>query len=72
MKYTLYISENCESCLKVINELQSTTERFIVVNLDREKETVPKNILIIPALFSGNKLLAYGGDIIDFVNRKAS
>ena len=60
MSYTIYVSDHCTDCVKVIDYMTSSTLDCQVVNVDQSKDTLPVNIFIVPALTNGERLLAYG------------
>ncbi|MEM6270772.1 MAG: glutaredoxin domain-containing protein [Bacteroidota bacterium] len=63
MEYTLFISDGCESCDKVAHHLREKRIAFRVVDLSDPEVETPEGLLIVPALFQGGRLLAYGPDI---------
>lgn len=71
MKYTLYISGNCETCRRILRILGNDLPDVSVVNIDLPKNNPPADLLIIPALFREDKLLAYGGDIPEYIRNAA-
>lgn len=69
MTYTVYTSNHCESCEKVINYLKEHNILHTVTNIDTEME-LPVNVFVVPALFLNNKLLAYGPDIVKYFEKQ--
>ncbi|NJO90903.1 MAG: hypothetical protein HC831_19530 [Chloroflexia bacterium] len=57
MSYTLCISASCPSCEKIINLLQDMKVKVNIKDVQLEPNC---DVSIIPALFKGNKLIAYG------------
>ena len=64
MKYTVYISNHCIVCDKVLKFLEKEKIDCKVVNVEKDNITPPVNLLVFPALFLGKRLVAYGEDII--------
>ncbi len=74
MSYTLCISASCPSCEKIIGLLQDMKVKVNIKDVQLEPNC---DVSIIPALFKGNKLIAYGKDIVFYFrkhkkNREAS
>lgn len=67
MSYTLFIGKECPACHEVKTYLEDATVSFETVDLN-EGQARPelRYVRIVPALFRGNKLLAYGTDIISY------
>ncbi len=72
MKYTLYITDHCTSCRKVLTYLKTTPVEFAAINLDAPGQEWPDRVMIVPALVQENRLLAVGPDIQDYIERKLS
>lgn len=68
MSYTLYICNHCKGCEKVIAFLRTNNITLKEINIDTDKIDVPIALLVIPALFKENKIIAYGADIIEHLN----
>lgn len=68
--FTVYVSENCNGCVPVLQYIEGKDLPCEVVNVDFEETMPPPNLLVFPALFFKDRLLAYGSDIIDVLNRK--
>lgn len=64
MIYTLYISNHCSRCDKVVEYLGSKNVDFNVINIDEESDSSVFPVMVIPALMLDGKLLAYGQDIV--------
>ena len=63
--YTLYITNDCPACDRVIDSLKSGTIDIAIVNIsDPGKERPKLGVSVFPALFKINRLIAYGDDII--------
>ncbi|MEM7041025.1 MAG: glutaredoxin domain-containing protein [Bacteroidota bacterium] len=65
--YKLYVSDGCDSCQQAIDSLNAHGLAFQLVNLSEETVARPEHVIIVPALFRGEKLVAYGPDIEQFV-----
>ena len=65
MTYQLFIGEDCHQCQEVMDYIKSQDISCEVINIDQTDHSPPLKIFAFPALFSGDKLLAYGTDIID-------
>jgi len=63
LKRRIYICKDCPSCEKVIAFVISQNINVQVINVEEDAEELPV-IYIFPAYFEGNKLIAYGEDII--------
>ena len=63
--YTLYITNNCPACDRVIDFLKSGMIDIAMVNIsDPGKERPKLSVSVFPALLKNNRLIAYGDDII--------
>ena len=69
MEHIIYIRNNCYGCERIVEEVEDKNLSVTIINLDEADTQPPKPIQIFPALFKGNKLLAYGGDIINVLTR---
>tara|TARA_R110000868_G_scaffold168981_1_gene403844 strand:- start:612 stop:833 length:222 start_codon:yes stop_codon:yes gene_type:complete len=69
--YTLFTAENCTQCAQVETFLTNNKVAFRKVNVDQSPERPPIQIFAFPALFSGDELLGYGTDIINYVKKKS-
>ena len=70
MNFTLYVIEECVSCVRIMNELKAKSIVCEIVFLNGED--APENLLIIPALFEQQRLMAYGSDIIPYLLKQGS
>lgn len=70
MNYTLYICNHCRGCEKVIDYLRANNIVVSEINIDTEKTENSPFLLVVPALFSEGKIIAYGTDIIEYMNLK--
>jgi hypothetical protein len=66
MSYTLCISTSCASCEKIIGLLQDMKVKVDIKDVQLEQNC---DVSIIPALFKGNKLIAYGKDIVSYFKK---
>ena len=65
MSYTVYISNDCTSCERVMEFLKKHKIPCEIINVGKDNKRPQLNgFIIYPALFSGQKLLAYGDDIM--------
>jgi glutaredoxin len=65
--YTLCVSAFCPSCKRVIGLLQDMNVKVEIKDVQLEKNC---QVSIIPALFKGNKLIAYGKDIVYYFKKR--
>jgi hypothetical protein len=63
MSFTLYIANNCNGCKKVLEFIQYNNICCTIINCDEDEGLPPLDILIFPALFRQENLIAYGADI---------
>ena len=69
MSAKLFIKENCPACTEVRSYLENNGSNIEIVDLDKSGEMPGSNyVQIVPALFEGKKLMAYGADIITYLN----
>ncbi len=66
MSYTLCISASCPSCEKIIGLLH---DMKVIVDIKDVQLESNCDVSIIPALFKGNKLIAYGKDIVYYFRK---
>ena len=62
--FTIYVGENCHDCEEVITELKKMNKQFEIINIDESGKSTPIPIFAFPAMFKGEKLIAYGFDIL--------
>lgn len=67
MNYTICISPNCASCTDILNTLNEMKIKLEVKDINSD---IDCSISIIPALFKGKRLIAYGKDIINYFRKK--
>ena len=67
MSYTLYIRNHCQGCSRILKALAGMGLNMHVINLDEEMNS--SGIIIVPALFNGHRLLAYGDDIAAYLSK---
>lgn len=65
--YTVYTANYCPTCTKVVDFIEKNKFACEVVNTDEQDVDPPIPIMIFPALLEGNRLIAYGSDINDFM-----
>lgn len=65
---TLYIAENCHQCAEVSGWVKENSPETIITNVDKGGDKPPISIFIYPALFEGDGLIAYGEDIVPFLD----
>jgi len=63
-RFEIYVGENCHDCDKVIIQLKKMKKQFKVIDLDKSNKTAPIPLFVLPAMFVGDKLIAYGFDIL--------
>jgi len=66
MSYTLCISPSCPSCEEILGLLKDMKVKVNVQNLQLENDC---EVSIIPALFKGKRLIAYGKDIVRYFKK---
>ena len=71
MKYHLYITDHCPGCHRVQEYMEQKGLDFEAVDLDRPGQEWPENVMIVPALVQGKRLLAVGPDIVDYLQKRA-
>ena len=62
--FTIYIGKNCHDCEEVVSELHKMKKQFEIINIDESGRCTPIPIFAFPAMFKGEKLIAYGFDIL--------
>lgn len=67
MSYTICISPSCANCQEIMLKLKEMNVEFEAKNIELEKNC---EVSIIPALFMGTQLIAYGKDILRYFKRK--
>jgi glutaredoxin-related protein len=73
MNYVLYTAEDCHDCAEVLESYHRLKLDFQVTNYDLDDISQAELALYaFPALCEGDKILAYGLDIIPYLERKAS
>ncbi|HHG83437.1 MAG TPA: hypothetical protein ENJ82_01710 [Bacteroidetes bacterium] len=71
MDYVLYVSEGCESCTRVVRYLEKNQVPISVINLTEKNVKRPPAVVIVPALFKKDRLLAYGPDIQRMIEKQS-
>jgi len=64
--FQVYTVSDCDSCDRVIVYLETNGIDCKIVKCEDEKPNLP--ILVFPALFYNDRLIAYGDDIITYFN----
>lgn len=72
MKYKLYTSDHCRSCAEVLSFIDDLDITVIEVNLSKPSANRPENLMIVPALFANDKLVAYGSDIPEYFLKRSA
>ena len=67
-EYCIYIRTNCRSCQRIAQFIKEKRINIRLINIDNQDEKLPARLMIFPALLLGNKIIAYGDDIIDRLN----
>lgn len=70
MTYQLFIGEDCHQCQEVTDYIEHQNIDCEVINIDQSAKRPPVIVFAFPALFEGEKLLAYGTDIVEHLKRK--
>lgn len=70
MTYTLYISRSCPYCIKVMDYCNERQIGCHIIDID-DKPSASKQIYVVPALFRNEDLMAYGSDIISYLEKVA-
>ncbi len=65
MNYTIYISPTCQSCISTLQSLEEMNVQIIIRNIYTNENSLSPSP-IIPALYRGHSLIAYGNDIIKY------
>ncbi|MEM9022208.1 MAG: DUF547 domain-containing protein [Bacteroidota bacterium] len=63
LNYTVYINQGCLACDDVVSYILSHNLQPDIVDVDRDAQEPPIDLMVYPALFEGERLLAYGDDI---------
>jgi len=66
MSYTLCISPSCPSCEEILALLKEMEVKIKVRDLQQDEYC---EVSIIPALFKGKRLIAYGKDIVRYFKK---
>lgn len=65
MDYTICISHTCPTCVSTLQSLKNMNINLIVKNIDTDDNSWFVSP-IIPALYLGHSLIAYGNDIVKY------
>lgn len=71
MKFRLYISNDCPACDRVMEFVTQNNIDHELINISDPGKNPVEGVMIYPALLNGDKLLAYGDDIIRCLERAA-
>ena len=67
--YILYYRKLCHDCDKVKSVLEKNKIAFNYLDCEEKDSAPPVPIFATPALFVKGELVAYGTDIIQFINK---
>ena len=67
-KYTLYVNNHCPQCGVVSDYLKRNSIACPIVNVDEPGAEPPITLMVFPALMNDQKLLAYGEDILRYLD----
>lgn len=67
MDYTICVSPTCPTCISTLQSLKNMDVNLIIKNIEKEGNSWYVSP-IIPALYHGRNLIAYGNDIIKYFN----
>lgn len=67
MDYTICISLTCPTCISTLQSLKNMNVNIIIRNIDAIESSWFVSP-IIPALYHGHNLIAYGNDIVKYFN----
>lgn len=70
MKYNLYIGKECHECQTVVEFMKVNQIDFRKIHVHKGGEAPPIEIFIFPALFVEDRLIAYGTDIVNYLEKK--
>ncbi len=68
MNYTICISPTCPTCISTLQSLEEMNVTINIRNIDTTENSLCPSP-IIPALYRGHNLIAYGNDIVKYFNR---
>lgn len=69
--FTLYIAEDCHDCERVTDHLAAHNFSLKTFNYDTDQRMDDwPQLYAFPALCEGDRILAYGIDIIDYIDKK--
>lgn len=72
MSYQLYITSNCHECEYVLSKLAKWTKIVEVLNVDDRDLETPIPVFVYPAIFKDKLLIAYGSDILEYLEKQES
>jgi len=67
----VYVNQQCSSCELVVDFVEKEGIECQVHDIDRDGRNLPAELSVFPALFNGEKLIAYGEDIISYLKKVA-
>ena len=65
MDYTICISPTCPSCISTLQSLEKMNVDIFIRNINKNNNSLCPSP-IIPALYKGEHLIAYGKDIVKY------
>jgi len=65
MDYTICISPTCPNCISTLQSLEKMNIDLLVRNINTSETSLCPSP-IVPALYKGHNLIAYGGDIVKY------
>lgn len=72
MIYKLYISDHCKSCEDAVSFVRSIDLTCAEINLHDSNDSPPVQLIVVPALFENERLVAYGSDIREYLLKKTA
>lgn len=67
MTYTLFIRQDCHDCRAVMDRMDELGTVYVVADIDEGPRHGAPRFYAAPALWDGQKLLAYGIDILAYL-----
>lgn len=71
MSYILYTGEDCHDCVMIADYVKNKklSNKIKVSNVDTEEQSTSIDVFARPALFKGGDVVAYGVDIIEYIEK---